>query len=453
LRAIERTLLIWLLGMLSLGLTVVGLAMYLVTQDEMHEVLNADLKNVADAIGTYQWAAAAPEQATAPGHAASAPVSDDTDIFTFTWTATGQRLHVSKPGLNMPFSNKEGLSHVTIGGEEWAVYTMVQDSGVVQAAQRSAARHEVAVEAAFDVVPLMLALLVLMGALMVFALRRGLRPLDHAAREVAERSERSLDPIATTDTPRELVPLVQAVNALMRRLQAAMSVQKRFMADAAHELRTPATSLRLQLQLLESATSNAERESSMRALKASIDRSERLIGQLLQVARTETDGEPVRHEPVDLGALARSVVAAMSAKADHKQIDLGAITSNAPIVQGDAGQLTVLLNNLVENALRHTPDSGRVDVRAEVHAARPALVVSDNGPGIAPADRERVFERFVRGTHPQSASHSAQGSGLGLAIVKAIAQRHGATVRLDTAEGGSGLAVTVEFPYPAGAAR
>ena len=424
-RSIERTLLIWLLGVLSLGLTVVALANYVVTVGEMHEVFDADLKNVADAIGTYQWAAVAPATSNAAARTAAVPESDDTDIFTFTWTPTGQRLHASKPAIQMPFSNKEGLAHVMIGGEDWVVYTMVEDSGVVQAAQRAAARHDIAVDAAIDVLPTMLVLLVLMCALMIFALRRGLRPLDRVARDVARRSERSLEAITITDTPQELVPLVEAVNLLMHRLQAAMGTQKRFMADAAHELRTPATALRLQLQLLESAANDAERGTSMNALKASIDRSRRLIEQLLQVARSDSDGEPMRHEPVDLGELVRSVVAAMSAKADHKRIDLGAITSQGGVVHGDRDHLTVLLNNLVENALRHTPEGGTVDVRAELHADRPALVVWDNGPGIAEADRERVFERFVRGEQPQGPTGDIEGSGLGLAIVQNIVDASG----------------------------
>ena len=381
----------------------------------------------------------------APGQALSARIGDREDwgIVTQIWDPGGRRLFTSDPNVTLPFSATEGLSRPIANGEAWVVYTAVQGDGVVQAGQRQAGRSEIAQESAAQILPAMLLLVLFVSGLMVFALRRGLLPLDAAARDVAQRSEHSLDPIPTSEVPRELMPLALSVNGLMSRLSGALSAQRRFLADAAHELRTPATAIRLQAQLVEHSGDEATRALAMTELKAGIERSQRLIEQLLQVSRVGADGEAMYLQPVDLRVLVRSVVGTMSVKADHKGIDLGAETAGELTVNADPDQLIVLLNNLVENALRYTPSGGVVDVVAGRFNHRPALRVIDNGPGIEPADRERVFDRFYRGE--QTAVHDAGGSGLGLAIVRAIAERHDAEVSLHTPESGVGLEVRVLF--------
>ncbi len=443
-RSIERYLVVWVVGALSLGLALVTLVTYLVTVDEMNEVFNVDLKNVATAVATYHHSGHGQEPNQAAVLASvDASGRDDADIVTQTWDRAGVRVFVSDPSVRLPFSATEGLSYPVSNGEAWIVYTAVSDDGVVQAAQRKAGRSEIAQESAAQVLPPMLLLIVGVGGLMVFALRRGLLPLNAAARDVAARSEHSLEPIPTDDVPRELMPLAVAVNGLMSRLSTALTAQRRFLADAAHELRTPATAIRLQAQLLEKSPDAATRAVALDELKAGIERSQRLIEQLLQVARSGADGEALRSEPIDLASLARSVVGAMSIKADRKDIDLGADAAAEVQVIGDRHQLTVLLNNLVENALRYTPAGSVVDVAAECLDERPALRVIDNGPGISPAERLRVFDRFYRGEH--AATHEPDGSGLGLSIVQAIAERHQAKVSLHTPESGAGLEVRVVF--------
>jgi two-component system OmpR family sensor kinase len=350
----------------------------------------------------------------------------------------------------VPFDDHEALTRVRIGQEEWFVYTDVSANGVAQAAQRVSARDDTAAESASKIFVPTIALVLFVAGLMVVALRRGLKPLDTATRNVATRTASSLAPIPTTDVPREITPLVASVNQLMARLAVALSTQRRFLADAAHELRTPVTALRLQLQLLRRATSDDARTEAVDELEAGIDRSQRLIEQLLQVARFEPDGETHTREPVDLAALTRTVVAAMSIKADHRGIDLGATAGTGVVVQGHPGQLTVLLNNLVENALRYVPGGGVVDVGAAIIESRPTLLVVDNGPGIPEVERARVFGRFYRSPEAADQACDPGGSGLGLAIVRAIADLHGATVTLNTSPSGKGLEVRVVFPGPDG---
>lgn len=443
-RSIRRTLLIWILGALSLGALMVALVTYVVTLEEMNEVFDGDLRNVAEAVASYHHAGHHEESDAPLATPARTDDPDETEIVTLTWTPRGQRVYTSDPRVNLPFTAVEGLSRPVVNGEEWIVYSSVRPAGVAQAAQRVAARKEMAGESAGKVFPPLVGLVLLIGGLLVFALRRGLQPLDAAAADIARRSATTLDAIGMDDAPAELVPLVDSINGLMQRLGVAFSAQRRFLADAAHELRTPITALRLQLQLLERTTDDQERKRALIELHSGVDRSQRLVQQLLQVARTEPDGEATRLAPLDLSALVRAQVAALSGKAEQAGLDLGADAYEPVLALGDEPQLGVLLENLIENALRYTPAGGVVDVAARTEAGQPVVRVIDDGPGIPEAERERVFERFHRGESAQSLSRD--GSGLGLAIVKAIAERHGAAVDLRTPVAGRGLEVRVRFP-------
>ena len=445
-RSIERTLLAWILGAVTLGAVLVALVTYLVTLEEMNEAFDADLRNVAEAVASYHRAGHAPSVDVIAALPLRTDVPEDTEIVTQTWTREGRRVYASDPRVKVPYAGVEGLSHPTLDGEAWIVYSSVGDDGVAQAAQRVASRREMAGESAAKVFPPMLLLVVIVGGLLVFGLRRGLQPLDIAARDIAARSAKTLDPIEAGDVPREIAPLVSSINGLIGRLAIAFSAQRRFLADAAHELRTPVTALRLQLQLLRRSIDDASREDAMRELEAGIARSQRLIEQLLLVARADPDGVSTRSDPVDLGELVRSVVGGMSLKAEQAGIDIGAGGAASIMVRGDPEQLTVLLNNLVENALRYAPHGGVVDVEAGLRGGQPELRVIDTGPGVPEAERERVFGRFYRGADAEVLARDKSGSGLGLAIVRAIAERHGARVSLHTASAGQGLEVRVLFP-------
>ena len=441
-RSIERYLLGWIVGASALGAALLTLGTYLIVLEEMNEAFDANLRNVAKAVSGYRRAGREPDA----GARREPDRPDESEIVSLAWTPSGQPVYTSDPRSRLPFTNVEGLAHVAVQGDDWVVYTHVGPDGVTQAAQRVSARREMAGESVAKIFPPMLVLGVAVAGLLLFGLRRGLRPLDAAARDVAARSARSLDPIATDAAPREIVPLVASINGLMQRLSGALAAQRGFLADAAHELRTPVTAVRLQLQLLQQAGDEASRGQAMAELASGIHRVQDLVAQLLQVARSEPDGEASRRERVGLEDLVRSVVGAMSVKAEQHGIDLGASGTTATAVQGDGDQLTVLLNNLVENALRYTPTGGVVDVEADRRDGRPTLRVIDNGPGIPLAERERVFDRFYRGEDAQTLARDPAGSGLGLAIVRAIADRHGASVSLHTPVSGRGLEVCVVFP-------
>jgi signal transduction histidine kinase len=212
------------------------------------------------------------------------------------------------------------------------------------------------------------------------------------------------------------------------------------MADAAHELRTPLTALHLQMAMVARAGSEPERQAAMSTLSAGIQRAIHLVEQMLALARQEPRADSP-HVPVRIDELARETVAELVPLADAGSIDLGVAAAHPTTVSGDPEALRTLLRNLVDNAVRYTPPGGRVDVSVGGTPEEPQIIVTDDGPGIPAQERARVFDRFYR-----RAGTLQPGSGLGLAIVKAIADAHGARVRLDDGPSGKGLTVTVSFP-------
>lgn len=445
--SIRMQALMWALGAFALGAAFLVGGSWWLLEKEMSEVFEDNLKQVALAVATHHRSNGTSAPQAAPRLAQQLPrIYEEYGKFEFVtqvWSRDGKRLHTSDDSVTLPFLSRSGLSTVTAGGEAWHLYTIVQEDAIVQAGQRASERETLSRETASGLIVPALLMLALTAGLLTYALRRGLAPLSDAAGEVTARNVESLHPLAIDSQPVELRPLVTAINDLMARLGSALALQRNFAADAAHELRSPIAALRLQLPLLERATDETQRQAALAQLGAGIARAQHLVEQLLELSRVGPDAPIAQRQRVDLGQVARSVVSAFSARAEQQNVDLGAVVPGPVEVWGDAGQLTILANNLVDNALRHTPRGGRIDVAVQQADGAPALAVIDNGPGIAAAERDRVFDRFYRGTQ----AGDTGGSGLGLAIVKAIAQRHGAQVVLGDAPG-SGLRVTVSFPAP-----
>ena len=447
--SIHRHLLLWVMGALGVGASLLIGGSYWALAHEMGEVFEDNLKQVALAVANHHgsYGVAAP-----PRLAQQLPrIYEEYGKFEFVtavWTRDGRRLHSSDDSVPLPFLSRSGLSEVEAGGERWHLYTIVLEDGIVQAAQRASERAALARETASSLILPAVVLLAVIAWLLALALRRGLAPLSLAAGDVSVRSAESLHPLDLSAYPPELHLLVGAINDLMARLGGSLALQRHFLADAAHELRTPITALRLQLQLLERAGNEAERESATQQLRDGIERAQHLVEQLLQLSRLAPETPALRRDPVDLAELVRAAVGGFSARAEQKSVDLGALPGPAASVAGDAQQLGILLNNLVDNALRHTPPGGRVDVGCALEEGRAVLTVTDNGPGIPASERERVFDRFYRASWTGGEGHdgNGNGSGLGLAIVKAVADRHHADIVLGDAPVGRGLRVKVRFP-------
>lgn len=368
------------------------------------------------------------------------PDQGDGDFVVQIWDVFGARTYVSRPGLPMINQTVLGYADLDLRGQPWRAYGLQTADGVIQIAQPVRVREALARAAAERVViPLILLLPIMIGAV-AWIVRRGLEPLRFVAAEVQRRDARSLAPLGTGGLPREIEPLVGELNRLLERLQRAFSTQRAFISDAAHELRSPLTALRLQLQLLDRAPDESERLQARTRLGAAVERAIHLVEQLLALARNEPQEAAMDFEKVSLSAAAAEGIKDTHDLALARNIDLGLDAAPGLLILGNNEALRTLVRNLVDNAVRYTLVGGTVQVRCRCAAQRALLEVCDSGPGIPAADRERVFDRFYR-----RAAAQAGGTGLGLAIVKAIAERHGARIDLGEAPGG-GLNVAVSFP-------
>jgi two-component system, OmpR family, sensor histidine kinase TctE len=270
----------------------------------------------------------------------------------------------------------------------------------------------------------------------------GLLPLGRLRGQIEARSHRDLTPLDEPRTPTEVRPLVHAINELMQGLQRAIVSQQRFIADAAHQLRTPLAGLRTHAELALREQNLDGMRDRVRALMQATDRSGRLAHQLLSLALAEPEASAAApmHE-IGIAAVAREVTAEWVPRALERDLDLGLAEHDGDVrIRGNAVLLRELLANLIDNAIRYTPAGGRVTVSVEHDAHSATLAVEDDGPGIPAADREKVFERFQR-----LADNRSDGCGLGLAIVREIAEAHAAAARIDDGAGGKGTRVSMRF--------
>jgi two-component system, OmpR family, sensor histidine kinase TctE len=273
-----------------------------------------------------------------------------------------------------------------------------------------------------------------------FGLTRGTQPLERLRQRLLSRRPGDLSPIDVREVPEEISPLIDAFNGVMERLASSMRSQERFIADAAHQMRTPLAGLRTQLEFALRQKDPADLQASLERIRSSVERATRMISQLLSLARSQSEAPP-RFEPVDMNALAREVTQEWVEQALAKRIDLGFEGAAEPaLVEGSRLLLHELLNNLVDNAVRYTPPGGKVTARV---TARDFVVVDieDNGVGISENDRELIFERFYRVTGTE-----ATGTGLGLPIVRSIASQHRASVQVRSNATERGSVFTVIFP-------
>ncbi|WP_034606062.1 sensor histidine kinase [Chitinimonas koreensis] len=316
---------------------------------------------------------------------------------------------------------------------------------LVQVAKSTALRAELARSILVDTVAPLSLLMALTSVLVWAGISRGLSPLRHLRRLVENRSPRDLAPLEVENAPSEVRALASAINTLLAEVNTQVAGQRRFIADAAHQLRTPLAGLKSQTELarVELARPEPDAQAVTRRLEqveTSVARAIRLVNQLLALARAEPDAG-LALAPIDLARLAREVTAEAVPRALARGLDLG--LDEAPdklVIAGHESLLRELLANLVDNAIQYTPEGGEIGVRVRDEGGMAMVEVRDTGPGIPASERARVFERFYRGRM----EGQGKGCGLGLAIVQEIARRHHAAVTLADAEP-QGLAVTVRF--------
>jgi two-component system sensor histidine kinase TctE len=317
-----------------------------------------------------------------------------------------------------------------------------QPGAVIRVAETEIKRTELAREILFSVVAPQVLLILIAGIVVWAGVVRGLAPLERVQRAVAARSHRDLSPLVIEKVPGEVSPLLRSINELLERLDRVLTLQSRFVSDAAHQLKTPVAALEAQCEVALRERDPGSLRASVEKLQPGLGRLSRLVSQLLSLARNEPEAvRALKLAPLDLNAAVLEAATAWVPRALERGIDLGFEgAASAVVVDGDAGRLRELLDNLLDNAIRYTPAEGRVTVRVAAEPA-PAVSVSDDGPPIPPAERERVFERFHR-----LLGSSRDGSGLGLAIAREIARLHGAEISLQDDADGIGNIFSVSFP-------
>ncbi len=337
----------------------------------------------------------------------------------------------------------EGFSDVTIEGRPWRVFSTWANGrrALIQVGEERAGRDRLAAAVATNLLtPLALALPVL-GLLVWLAVRWGTRPLVTLRAQVIQRAPDNLTPLEVAAPPAEIAPLVASLNRLLERVRASIESERRFTADAAHELRTPVAAVRAHAEVARAATGDAERRAALGDILAGCDRAAHAIDQLLTLARLDP-GDPLeRRDPCDLRAVAKTILAELAPAAVEKGVEVELAPGAPAMIEGNSGLLGVLVRNLVDNAVRYSAPGGSVRVDARAGTASVRLVVTDEGPGVPPEQRQALGERFYR------VPGSGQiGTGLGLSIVRRIAELHRARVAFDDGPGGRGLSVVVTFP-------
>ena len=427
--SIRVRVLLLLLGMLVVIAAVMGALTYRNVLAETESLFDYQLRQMAFSL--RDQGEIAPAQASTLADA-------ELDFVVQIWSVDGRIIYPPRLRDDLPTRALLGLADVTVQGKTWRAFSVASQGRVIQVAQPLQIRQQLAAAAALRSVAPLLLIAPAMALLVWWLAARTLAPLRRVAEGVRARDEQSLQPLPAEGLPDEVAPLVGALNGLLQRLGTSLGAQRAFVSDAAHELRSPLTALKLQMQLLQRAPDDAARAEAAIALNAGIDRAARLVEQLLALARAEP-GALAAESALDLSELARSAVVDTLPFAHARGTDIE-LFADAPVaVHGDAAALGVLVRNLVDNAVRYAPRGSRVELRVRDENGAAVLWVDDAGPGIPPEERERVFDRFYR-----HAPGDEAGSGLGLAIVRSVAERHGASVTLGNSPLG-GLRAEVRF--------
>lgn len=348
--------------------------------------------------------------------------------------------------LPLPTTLADGLHTLVGGGETFRVLVRTTAAGErIAVAQEAGFRNEIARDSAWRTVMPLLVLVPILLLIVADLVRKLFRPITALSGEIDGRAEQELHPIDDGHLPAEVRPFAVAINRLLGRVDKAMEAQRRFVADAAHELRSPLTALSLQAQRLAEADMSAPARERLTDLRRGIERSRSLLDQLLALARAQSAAAPPQ-VPVSVQGVYRRVLEDLVPLAQARRIDIGMEGEGAPDawVWASEPDLTAVVRNLVDNAIRYTPEGGRVDLSVRMEPGRAVLRIQDNGPGIPPAERERVFDPFYR-----LLGSGQIGSGLGLSIVRTTAQRIGAGIRLDYADGAAQTGLSVEVSLPA----
>ena len=439
--SLQRRLLLYLLVCAPIVWAVALAASVHRARHEVNELFDSELIRLARQIQATVIGARVPGQKLP--RAPTGGAADLRDLAVAVWNAEGQLLLVDRDGPQLPYRrDAAGFFDVSIGGRPWHVYYLQSPSEewLVAAGQRAREREEVVWSlVGSQLLPWLLVLPVLLAA-MAWAVRRALAPVRELTDELQARHADDLHAIPAADAPRELKPMVTAMNSLFARIEATLERERRFTADAAHELRTPLAVLRAQWDVLKRAAGEEEHRQAAARLDAGMDRMDRLVTQLLALSRLEATDSLPQPRPVAWPAIVEQAVSDVLPLAERRRIELDCLwppdgTPALPL-QGDADLLTVLLRNLLDNAVRYADEGSTVTLR--FGATR--LAVENDGAPLSDETRAHLGQRFHRADGQRES-----GSGLGVSIVQRIAAPHGLGLSYRARADGRGVAAELSL--------
>ena len=441
-RSVRRQLLVLLLSAVSAAWVIAASVSYRDARHEVSEVLDAHLAQTASLIAVQRDGDEDHDEVDTE-HAPVLHRYGRRVMFQVWEGGTALGLH-SLNAPNTPLSPiRNGFTDATIGGARWRVFSTwdARERVLVQVAEHFNERDELATAVARNfVVPLAIALPVL-GVVIWAVVGRAMRSLTHIDQHVASRTADNLTALDVADAPSEIGALVTSLNQLFGRIHGLIEQERRFTADAAHELRTPLAGIRAQAQVARGATNDAERARALDGVIAGCDRATHAVEQMLTLARLAPDAVSFQPTSVALDAVLHETISELAPAALAKRIDIELTHEEPVFVCGDAGLLAILFRNLVDNAILYSPPATIVHVEIAAGDATALVWIRDAGPGISAEQRANIGRRFYRapGTH-------APGSGLGLSIVQRIIDLHRGTMRLESPPTGVGLQVSIELP-------
>ncbi|AGB73196.1 two-component sensor histidine kinase protein (plasmid) [Rhizobium tropici CIAT 899] len=425
--SIRRTAFFWLAGLMATIGACAATTSYFLARNEASDFLDNQLRQIALYVGDTR-------SSPVTGPDSGAPHDPEDDFVIQVWDAAGSTLRQSHPTIGIPRQSATGFADASTGSGSWRVYTLVAPDRTVQVSQDMSVREELAASAALQAALPIIVLIPLSLLTLSWIIDRIMARLNRLATAVASRDTTVDSPVPTDDVPAEVIPFVSSINLLLARLRALLEKQRRFISDAAHELRTPLSALQIQIDNLRHDDRDGRFSERLTELEAGIRRATSLVSKLLRLARYDAHETAPPPQPIDLVQLALDTIARLTPLAESRGIDLGITRRDKAVTIGALADFEIILDNLVENAVRYTPPNGTVDVAVAVAGREARIEVRDTGPGIAEEEMPRVFERFFR-SRPQD----SEGSGLGLAIAKAAAERQGARLTLAMREDRPGL--------------
>ena len=451
---LRTQLLTWLLVPLCLLLTADTFVSYRVALNFAERAYDRSLNEIAREVSLHVHAVGGRLEMDMPAAARKVLFTDPSDKIFFEIATVDGKVMAGEPIMPAPSAGASRAQEVLYDGvvEDLPVRIVelrvdmdgvpAQPAATVRVAETKVKRNELAREILLSVLAPQVLLILIAGILVWGGVVRGLSPLARLQHAVAARSHRDLSPVRVSGVPAEVRPLLQSINELLERLDHMLTLQRRFIADAAHQLKTPVAALQAQLELTLREDDPARMREASGKLHLALERLSRLVSQLLSLARNEpeaTHGSTLK--PLDLNALAFEAATTWVPEALKKHIDLGFEGSPENVmIEGDAVRLRELFDNLLDNAVRYSQENGRITVRVSATPS-PTVAVDDDGPSIPAQERLRVFERFHR-----LLGSSQDGSGLGLAIAQEIARIHGAEIHLHDDLDGIGNTFSVSFP-------